>query len=275
MVRIIKAAKGNINTKHGEDAGRSFPHVGIDIGWGEGLELFAPADGFMTWARVGTYGNRVIIKHDDGTWSLIAHAAVFWVQNARVQQGQHIGTMGRTGGPWGAAGWFVHCHQEYHLANGAAVDPLKYMGSTPAGGGTFKPIGGHDVAKYSRKQLATALTVRNQWQRWPNSLSPRVEDLAGGAGGGGLYDMILNFYFDKLTAGKQVQGRIVLVNAKTGKGSNGYEFTVDGNASGKVQAAVPARVSVPGGSYLYLELRGNGDPVCTLWGADIANLTVA
>lgn len=132
MVSLIKAALGNINTRHGENAGRGFPHVGIDIGWGGGLDLYAPAAGWLSWDWVGTYGRRAIIRHDDGTWSLLAHAEAWFVDDARVEQGQHIGLMGRTGGPWGTAGWFVHCHQEYHLANGTAVDPLAYMGA-PAG----------------------------------------------------------------------------------------------------------------------------------------------
>lgn len=135
MVTIRKAANGNINTRHGEDAGRSFPHVGIDIGWGGGTELYAPAAGWMTWAWVGTYGLRCIIVHDDGTWSLIAHAEEFFGANGRrVEAREHIGTMGRTGGPWGSAGWYVHCHQEYHLANGRAVDPEDYFNaSAPVG----------------------------------------------------------------------------------------------------------------------------------------------
>jgi hypothetical protein len=146
MVRLIKAARGNINTRHGEDAGRSFPHVGIDIGWGGGKELYAPAAGWISWAWVGTYGNRCIIRHDDDTWSLIAHAETFFGNNGRrVEQGEHIGTMGRTGGPWGSiAGWFVHCHQEYHLANGTAVDPLDYMSSSTAGD-DYDPIPEDDM----------------------------------------------------------------------------------------------------------------------------------
>lgn len=140
MTALIKAARGNINTRHGEQIGRGFPHVGIDIGWGGGTELYAPAAGWLSWAWAGTYGNLATITHADGSYSRIAHAAEYFGANGRaVDQGDHIGTMGRTGGPWGTAGWYVHCHQEYWI-DGRAVDPEDYLTSTPAGGGT-KPIG--------------------------------------------------------------------------------------------------------------------------------------
>jgi murein DD-endopeptidase MepM/ murein hydrolase activator NlpD len=158
-----------VNTKHGEDAGRGFPHVGIDLGWGNGLELYAPADGLLEWAWQGTYGLRAIITHDDGTWSLIAHAAEFFGAPRRVRQGDHIGTMGRSGGPWGSiAGWFVHCHQEYHLADGRAVDPLAYMGWTA--GGIERPIDVKERARLEAERLARLRLERERvesaYQRW-------------------------------------------------------------------------------------------------------------
>ncbi|MGG7509442.1 murein hydrolase activator EnvC family protein [Plantibacter sp. YIM 135249] len=133
-MQLIKTARGNITTFHGEDAGRAHAHVGIDIGHGAStaadLALIAPEAGIVRVAGWdGTYGNRVIIEHPDGTWSLIAHMAAFFVRAGdQVTRAQSIGVMGRTGGPWGSvAGWFVHAHQEYHLADGTAVDPLDYI----------------------------------------------------------------------------------------------------------------------------------------------------
>ncbi|MFF2274221.1 M23 family metallopeptidase [Agromyces sp. NPDC058136] len=132
-MQLIKAARGNINTGHGEQIGRGFPHVGIDIGWGGGTALYAPAAGWLTWSWVGTYGNLAKIVHPDGSYSRIAHADAYYGVNGRqVEQREHIGTMGRTGGPWGTSGWYVHCHQEYWV-NGAAVDPQDYFGSDIAG----------------------------------------------------------------------------------------------------------------------------------------------
>lgn len=148
MTTIVKCARGRITTRHGEDIGRdqftgAKGHVGIDIGHGdsttEDLKIVAPAAGRVT--AVGTYGSyglRIVITHDDGTWSLIAHLAAALVKvGDRVAQRQHIGTMGNSGTV------YVHAHQEYHLANGAAVDPLAYMSTTAGGPGT--PIGEEDM----------------------------------------------------------------------------------------------------------------------------------
>ena len=173
MVQIIKTARGGITTYHGEDAGRTFPHVGIDIGHGNMTDhdrrMVAPAAGSVTAAGwSGTYGNRVIITHDDGTWSLIAHMDTLAISvGDYVQQGQQIGVMGRTGGPWGSiAGWFVHGHQEYHLANGTAVNPLDYLGATA--GGNIIDIGDDmplTEAEWARIDLANAGANENLLKR--------------------------------------------------------------------------------------------------------------
>lgn len=140
-MQLIKTARGGITTHHGEDAGRSRRHVGIDIGHGNStaadLRMVAPAAGRVIAAGWdGTYGLRVIIEHPDGSRSLVAHMDRLAVGvGYNVDQGSDIGVMGRTGGPWGSiAGWFVHGHQEYHVG-GIAVDPLAYMGEgTPQTG---------------------------------------------------------------------------------------------------------------------------------------------
>lgn len=136
MVTIVKTARGRLTSRHGEDIGRGFPHVGIDIGHGDAtpddLRLVAPAAGYMTWAPVGSYGRRAIIRHDDGSWSLIAHAERWFYDETYVAQLQDIGVMGNTGTQ------YVHAHQEYHLPDGTAVDPLAYM--TAAAGGDYTPL---------------------------------------------------------------------------------------------------------------------------------------
>ena len=162
MVHLIKAALGNINTRHGEQIGRGFPHVGIDIGWGGGLELYAPAAGWLSWSWAGTYGNLGRITHADGSYSRLAHADSYNGVNGRhVEQGEHIGTMGRSGGPWGTSGWFVHCHQEYWV-DGVAVDPTDYMGSSPAGE-TITPIGGILMALSDEEQAELLSKTRAVW----------------------------------------------------------------------------------------------------------------
>lgn len=176
MVQLIKAARGRITTYHGEDIGRdqytgAVGHVGIDIGHGEAtaedLKLLAPAAGWMTWATVGSYGRRAIIRHDDGSWSLIAHAAAWFFNGARVEQRQHIGTMGNSGTV------YVHAHQEYHLASGAAVDPLAYMSATA--GGNYTPIGGFLMALSDQQQQELYDAVAQMWGAFIGTPVARTE----------------------------------------------------------------------------------------------------
>ncbi|TFC59398.1 MULTISPECIES: M23 family metallopeptidase [unclassified Cryobacterium] len=177
MVQIVKTARGGITSEHGESVGRSRPHIGVDIGHGnstnEDLLMVAPAGGVVTAAGwSGTYGNRVIITHADGTWSLIAHMDSLAVAKGdQVKQGQKIGVMGRTGGPWGSiAGWFVHGHQEYHLADGTAVNPLDYLTSTAGSGANLleddMPLNNDDVVKILNGEFDSGLRNADGSPRW-------------------------------------------------------------------------------------------------------------
>jgi hypothetical protein len=132
MVQIIKAAHGRITSQHMQDVGRGFLHRGIDQGHTNStaydLQIMAPADGWVTASgREGSYGLRFYIRHDDGTLSVLAHHDKQFVSaGARVKQGQIIAVMGNSGTV------YVHSHQEYRDANGNQLDPLSYMGSSPA-----------------------------------------------------------------------------------------------------------------------------------------------
>ena len=69
-----------------------------------------------------TYGNYVVLRHDDGMSSLYAHMNDISVtKDQKVSTGQiigHVGTTGMSTGP--------HLHFEIHL-NGEAQDPQKYL----------------------------------------------------------------------------------------------------------------------------------------------------
>ncbi len=98
-------------------------HGGIDIGCPYGTIVSAADGGEVTWAGwQGTYGNLVVITHDDGTQTYYAHNSVLLVSvGDLVYQGQAIaeaGDTGRTTGP--------HCHFEVRI-NGTRVDPLDYL----------------------------------------------------------------------------------------------------------------------------------------------------
>lgn len=139
MTTIILAARGGITTHFRQDIGRGFLHNGIDQGHGNGTELDlqikAPADGVVTaTGRQGSYGNRLIIRHDDDTTSLLAHHERQLVTVGQwVTQGQIIAVMGNTGTK------FVHSHQEYRAADGTQLDPLLHLAGVSTGASTDRP----------------------------------------------------------------------------------------------------------------------------------------
>jgi len=167
------------------------------------------------------------------------------------------------------------------IFEGMTIDPAPRiraaLAAAPAGGRPSTLVKEADVAKHRIFQSPQDFIVRPQWQRFPWRVTPdRQENLAQGTGGAGLYDILLNLYLKKFGATAQIEGRLVIENARTKKTSNGYLFTVDGSPTGEVRVAIPARVNVPSGSLLYLELhtlRGP-EPTLDLWGADIANLGI-
>lgn len=102
-------------------------HPGVDIAAPEGTPVRALADGRVTFAaRSGGYGNLVAIDHGGGTISRYAHLAEIRVaRGERVQNGDVIGTVGRTGNATGA-----HLHLEV-WRGGRAEDPVPLLGGFP------------------------------------------------------------------------------------------------------------------------------------------------
>lgn len=103
--------------------GRYDYHSGLDIhaSYGEGIKA---ADGgtvtFAGWQ--GSYGNLVIITHDNGIKTYYAHNSSLVVSvGEKVYQGQVVARAGSTGNSSG-----VHCHFEVRV-NGSAVNPLSYL----------------------------------------------------------------------------------------------------------------------------------------------------
>lgn len=79
--------------------GRNSFHKGTDMACAEGTEIVASSGG--TVESVGyddTYGNYVVINHENGYKTKYAHlAGVFAHKGDRVSQGENIGTAGSTG----------------------------------------------------------------------------------------------------------------------------------------------------------------------------------
>ena len=79
-----------------------------------------------TVIRTGMYaswGNLVVVEHDNGYQTYYAHLARILVSNGqRVSQGQQVGLIGSTGNSTGP-----HLHICVVTPSGARVDPLPYI----------------------------------------------------------------------------------------------------------------------------------------------------
>ncbi len=109
----------------------SSTHTGLDFAGPSGSTIVSVAAGEVVSANYeGAYGNRTVIRLDDGTEIWYAHQSRFAVTAGdRVAPGQTIGYTGSTGNSTGP-----HLHLEVHPGGGDAVDPLPVLlehGVTP------------------------------------------------------------------------------------------------------------------------------------------------
>lgn len=106
-------------------------HYGQDFDVPAWTPIRAAAAGrVIVSGRVGTYGFAVYIDHGGGTVTRYAHmiAQPSVTVGSRVEQGDVIGFVGSTGASTGN-----HLHFEIRI-DGVAVDPRKYLTTTPPAG---------------------------------------------------------------------------------------------------------------------------------------------
>lgn len=115
------AEGGYISSKMGYRWGRK--HEGIDIARPNGFNIKAADNGIVEAAGWdGTYGNRVIINHQNGYKTTYAHLSSISVSVGDVlPQGSKLGVMGSTGRSTG-----THLHFEVEK-NGVTIDPLSML----------------------------------------------------------------------------------------------------------------------------------------------------
>lgn len=118
---IWPAQGGYISSKKGPRWGRQ--HKGIDIAQPDGFDILAADHGVVKAAGPdGTFGNRVIVDHNNGYETIYAHLASIDVKvGEKVPQGTKLGVMGTTGRSTG-----IHLHFEVSK-NGVTKDPLNYI----------------------------------------------------------------------------------------------------------------------------------------------------
>ncbi|MER2089201.1 MAG: M23 family metallopeptidase, partial [Sporosarcina sp.] len=118
---IWPATGGYISSHMGTRWGRA--HQGIDIARPSSYGIKAADNGVVTTAgKHSTYGNRVIITHNNGYETLYAHLSSIDVRVGQtVPQGTKIGVMGSTGRSTG-----VHLHFEV-FKNGTNINPMNVL----------------------------------------------------------------------------------------------------------------------------------------------------
>lgn len=98
-------------------------HKGIDIARPSGYTIKAADNGVVVFSGWdGSFGNKVVIDHQNGFRTIYAHLASLNVRSGQtVPRGANLGQMGRTGNSTG-----VHLHFEMYL-NGKLVNPTQYV----------------------------------------------------------------------------------------------------------------------------------------------------
>ena len=117
--------------------GYDYDHWGIDLTGFNGSYnvlawITAHSDGTVVGLRndctgfeYNSYGNYVLLQHDNGEYTMYAHLYYNTVQVAygqRVKKGQRLGYMGNTGTSYGG-----HLHFEIRRANGYQIDPEQFL----------------------------------------------------------------------------------------------------------------------------------------------------
>jgi len=98
-------------------------HKGIDIARPNGFAIKAADNGIVTFTgRDGSYGNKVVVNHQNGYQTVYAHLSSINVSKGQtVPQGFNLGVMGSTGRSTG-----IHLHFEI-IKNGTTVNPTSYL----------------------------------------------------------------------------------------------------------------------------------------------------
>ncbi|WP_051276233.1 M23 family metallopeptidase [Marmoricola sp. URHB0036] len=102
----------------------SSTHTGLDFAAPEGTEIRSIGPGVVvSTAYDGAFGNKTVVRLDDGTVLWYCHQSEFGVDpGQRVKPGDLIGYVGSTGNTTGP-----HLHLEVHPRGGDAIDPEVWL----------------------------------------------------------------------------------------------------------------------------------------------------
>ncbi|MFG2621201.1 peptidoglycan DD-metalloendopeptidase family protein [Streptomyces sp. NPDC048507] len=150
----MPVTKGRVTATYRQPGGWAAGfHTGVDFGCPAGTPVSAVGPGTVVVAAdQGAYGNCVILRMDDGRFTLYAHLSRIDVTaGVAVGGGQRLGLSGATGNVTGP-----HLHFEARTANSydGHTDPLAYL----AGKGVAKAGAKKSTARTPAAKKATART---------------------------------------------------------------------------------------------------------------------
>ncbi|WP_428738329.1 peptidoglycan DD-metalloendopeptidase family protein [Sulfurimonas sp.] len=145
-------------------------HLGVDYAARSGTPVVAAGSGTIIYAaRLGTYGNLIKIRHNDGYETRYAHLKSFRrgiYRGKHVKKGQTIGYVGTTGRSTGP-----HLHFELRK-RGVAINPLRVVQVT-----TKKLKGKEKKAFLQLKQNYDETIALHLENKTPYVKPPRFEDM--------------------------------------------------------------------------------------------------
>lgn len=118
---FVKPCQGHVTSEFGWRKRR--PHYGTDIDLETGDTVVAAFDGMVRIAKLNrSYGNVVIIRHNNGLETVYAHLSKILVEpGQKIEAGQTLGLGGNTGHSYGS-----HLHFEMRYL-GQAIDPEDFI----------------------------------------------------------------------------------------------------------------------------------------------------
>ena len=123
-ISLIRPVSGIISSRFGARSSiRSSAHTGLDIATSSGTPIAAAASGTVTYSGwKGSYGNLLVITHDNGVQTYYGHCSSLYAQVGQyVSQGETVAAVGSTGNSTGP-----HLHLEIRV-NGVAYNPQNYL----------------------------------------------------------------------------------------------------------------------------------------------------
>jgi murein DD-endopeptidase MepM/ murein hydrolase activator NlpD len=171
----IIPSQGRITSTYGSQEGfRKKPHTGIDYGYDVGTPISIVKSGVVVEASMGYnggYGNFVLVKHSNGTYSMFNHLDQIYVKkgqkiNASTGNAPVIGTIGNSGFSTGP-------HLDFKVATkwdgfnpSGFVDPRSYQDSVFRIGGDVK-VKPSEVQKLAKKNGKEGVMINGQWRAKP------------------------------------------------------------------------------------------------------------